>query len=89
MPVVRFTENIQRHVECPEKSVEGRTVGESLAAYFVQRPSARAYVLDEHGRLRSHMALFVDGRHVSDRIGLSDAVNAHSRIDVFQALSGG
>jgi hypothetical protein len=89
MPVVHFTANLQRHVACPAITVEGSTAGESLAAVFDQNPRARGYVLDEHGAVRKHMNVFVDGRQVRDRITLSDPVAPDSEIWVMQALSGG
>ena len=89
MPLVRFTRNIQRHVPCPPREVEGSTVREVLDGYFATEPRARGYVLDEQGALRHHMTLFVDGVHVGDRCMLSDAVAPDGTIDVMQALSGG
>lgn len=89
MATIRFTDNIQRHVACPERSVPGATVRAALDAYFAANARARGYVLDEHGRLRHHMAAFVDGQQVEDRDGLSDAVAPDGTIDIFQALSGG
>jgi molybdopterin synthase sulfur carrier subunit len=89
MPLVRFTENIQRHVPCPERRVAGCTVREALNACFTENPRARAYVLDEHGSLRRHMVVFVDGRQIADRADLSDPVADTGTIDVMQALSGG
>jgi sulfur carrier protein ThiS len=46
-------------------------------------------VLDELGRIRQHMLVFIDGEMVLDREHLTDAVQANSTIDVIQALSGG
>jgi hypothetical protein len=46
-------------------------------------------VLDDQGALRRHVAVFVDGRPVKDREGLTDAVGPDEEIHVFQALSGG
>lgn len=89
MPTVRFTDNIQRHVECPTRIVDGMRVREVLDAYFAITPRARGYVLDEQGRLREHMAVFVDGAQLKDRSGLSDPVAADGVVDVIQALSGG
>jgi sulfur-carrier protein len=89
MPIVRFTNNIQRHVNCPPRDVPGATVREALEQYFAGNDRARGYVLDEQGRLRHHMAAFVDGRQLQDRDRLSDAVTADAVIDVVQALSGG
>jgi sulfur-carrier protein len=89
MPRVAFTMNIQRHVSCPEMDVAGDTVREALDHVFSGNPQARGYVLDEHGAVRPHMAIFVDGRQVRDRTGLSDPVRPDSDIHVMQALSGG
>ena len=89
MATVRFTRNIQRHVECPTREVSGSTLRAVLDQYFLENERARGYVLDEQGRVRQHMVVFVDGEMVRDRERLSDAVGPHSMIDVIQALSGG
>ena len=89
MAKVAFTQNIQRHVACPETEAPGSTVREVLDHVFAGNPRARGYVLDEHGGLRKHMLIFVDGAVIRDRVHLSDAVGAASRIYVFQSLSGG
>lgn len=89
MPTVAFTQNIQRHVECPTMEVEGTTVGEAMDAVFEKIPRARGYVVDERGAVRRHMVIFVDGEGVSDRVHLTDPVKADSEIYVMQALSGG
>jgi hypothetical protein len=89
MPTLRFTQNIQRHVACPPRDVGGTTVREALEQYFAGNEQARSYVFDDQGRLRQHMAAFVDGRQVRDRDHLSDEVTPDAVIDVVQALSGG
>ena len=86
---IAFTPNLQRHIACPPMQAEGDTVRAVLDRAFADRPDLRAYILDEHGRLRKHMNLFVDGRAIADRNGLGDAVGPGSEILVFQALSGG
>ena len=89
MPTVRFTQNIQRHLACPTVEVSGATVRGVLEAYFQLYERARGYVLDDQGRLRHHMAIFIDGGQILDREGLSDPVPANVVIDLVQALSGG
>ncbi|MDC7787903.1 MoaD/ThiS family protein [Rhodoplanes sp. TEM] len=89
MPRVVFTQNIQRHVACPETEVPGRTVREVLEAVFAENPQARGYVLDDQGALRRHMTVFVDGTMVRDRQTLAEPVGPAGTIHVFQALSGG
>jgi sulfur-carrier protein len=89
MAKVVFTQNIQRHVECPETEAGGGSVREVLDNVFAVNPQARSYVLDDQAALRRHMTIFVDGRAVRDRARLSDPVTAGSTVYVFQALSGG
>jgi len=89
MATVRFTRNIQRHVECPTREIAGTTLREILDRYFQENERARGYVLDEQGRIRQHMVVFIDGELVRDRDRLSDTVGPQSMIDVIQALSGG
>ena len=89
MPTVRFTQNIQRHVACPTREVAGATVREVIDTYFLTNERARGYVLDDQGKLRHHMAAFIDGKQVLDRDHLSDPVPAGAVVDLIQALSGG
>jgi molybdopterin synthase sulfur carrier subunit len=89
MASVRFTRNIQRHVECPTLDVPGSTLADVLNAYFATNPRARGYVLEDDGRLRKHMALFINGQQIDDRNTLSDTVPSGAVIDVVQSLSGG
>lgn len=89
MPSVRFTRNIQRHVACPTREVEGTTLREVFDAYFSDNEQARGYVLDDRGKLRKHMAAFIDGRQIDDRDALSDPVDPRAVIDIVQSLSGG
>jgi sulfur-carrier protein len=89
MPSVRFTRNIQRHVDCPTIDVPGATLGEVLNAYFATNERARGYVLEDDGRLRKHMAVFIDGQQIADRDTLSDLVSSDAVVDVVQSLSGG
>jgi len=89
MATVRFTRNIQRHVACPTREVEGTTLREVLDGYFRENQQARGYVLDEQGSIRQHMVVFINGDQARDRDKLSDDVPADAVIDVLQALSGG
>jgi molybdopterin converting factor small subunit len=69
--------------------VPGHTAREALEAAFARYPRLRGYVLDEHGALRKHMVVFVNGRACGDREGLRDPVGDQDEVVVMQALSGG
>jgi molybdopterin synthase sulfur carrier subunit len=89
MPRVVFTSNLQRYVDCPERTVNGTTVRAALEEVFGAQPRVRDYVLDDQGHLRRHVHIFVDGQRVSEGVRLDQPVNKTSEIYVMQALSGG
>lgn len=89
MPTISFTPVLRRFLTAPAAQVEAETVSGALAIVFTAHPALRSYVLDDQGTLRRHVAIYVNGRPVSDRQRLSDLVGARDEIYVFQALSGG
>jgi hypothetical protein len=89
MAVVHFTSHLQSFVNCEPVEVVGETVGDALSAALAGRDQLRTYVLDDQGRLRRHVMIFVDGQMIADRIGLTEAVKSDSEIYIMQALSGG
>jgi molybdopterin converting factor small subunit len=89
MATVEFAKAFRRHVECPDEQVDGDTLGAALDAYFARHPAVRAYVLDDQGRFRKHVTLFVDNEQVDHVRGAATALTPTSTVHVFQALSGG
>lgn len=89
MPTVTFTRALERFLPAPSIEVAGESVATALAAVFADRPVLRGYVLDDQGALRKHVAVYINGQAVVDRVRLADAVGPKDEIYVFQALSGG
>ena len=89
MPRIVFTQNLQRHLACPTAEISGDTVRALLEAVFAMNPRLRSYIVDDQGRLRRHVVVFVDGQLIKDRITLADPVAESSEVAVLQALSGG
>jgi len=89
MPRVVFTPNLGRHLDAPAREAGGSTIREVLDGVFADNPRLRGYVLDDQGRLRKHVAVFVDGQMARDRETLGDPVGESSEVYVMQALSGG
>ena len=52
-------------------------------------PGISNYILDEQGRLRRHVNIFIDGAMIRDRVSLTDRIDEKSEIYIMQALSGG
>lgn len=69
-------------------AIDGTTVGEVFEQLFGEHPNLRGYVVDDHGAIRQHVAVFVDGLAVRDK-ALATPVRAQSEIYIMQALSGG
>jgi len=89
MPTIHLTKHLRRVAPERPVTVEADTLGAALDAYFAVAPAARPYVLDDQGRLRRHVAVFVDGELLTDKTNLALHVGARSEIYVMQALSGG
>ncbi|MFM2119485.1 MAG: hypothetical protein RL722_953 [Pseudomonadota bacterium] len=90
MPLVFFAPHLRHHVDFLPQQVAGDTVAEALEAAFAIAPRLRSYVLDDQGRLRQHVFVFVNGRRVLDREALARTrVDGEDEVQVFQALTGG
>ena len=89
MARIEFTANLHRHLACPVQSAPGDSVRAVLDHVFADHPRLRSYILDDQGRMRRHVAIFVNATRVADRDRLSDSVGPDDEIFVFQALSGG
>jgi molybdopterin synthase sulfur carrier subunit len=69
----------------PEHTVPGATVGELLRALEDAQPGLSGWILDERGRVRRHINVFVNGEY-----GREDTpVAEDDRVDVLPAISGG
>lgn len=86
---VEFTPNLARHLSCVTVQVPGGTLRAVLEHSCKLNPKLRGYLLDDQGRLRRHVTVFIDGVQVKDRNNLNDPVGAESGVFVAQALSGG
>jgi hypothetical protein len=89
MARVHFTTWLRELVPDGPVQARGATVGEALAALWVERPQVRGYVVDEQGRLRKHVCIFADGTRLPHAAALSHRIAPESELYVMQALSGG
>ena len=85
MARVSFTNNLQRHLDCPSVTVRGESVRAILDATFAQNPKLRSYILDDQGALRQHVNIFVNNAAVRDRARLTDPVGESDEIFLFSA----
>jgi molybdopterin converting factor small subunit len=68
-----------------ELEVEGATVGDVLRALEREHPDLEGWVLDEHGRIREHINVFVNRDHGRE----GTAVGEEDRLHILPAISGG
>ena len=90
MPKVRFTPNLKRFYPTLQPTViEAHTVAELLSQVEVLHPGICAYLIDEHGRLREHVNIFIGSELIHDKVKLSDPIGPQDEVYILQALSGG
>lgn len=91
MPRVTYTRHLQTFFPAlkPTEEVAGATVREVIDELEKRHPGFALYVVDETGRLRRHVNVFVGEEPICDREALSDAVAPGAEIYILQALSGG
>jgi molybdopterin synthase sulfur carrier subunit len=91
MPRVNCTRHLQRFFPTLQKTEEvaGATVREVIAELDRRYPGFALYVVDETGRLRRHVNVFVGEEPICDREALSDEVSPGAEMFILQALSGG
>jgi molybdopterin converting factor small subunit len=91
MAEVTFTKHLKRFFPTLKDSeqVGGTTVREVLDDLDKLYPGFSGYVVDELGRLRRHVNIFVRQEPIYDREELSDKVGEADEVFIVQALSGG
>jgi molybdopterin synthase sulfur carrier subunit len=85
MAQIIFTQQLARFLPVPNLETDAATLRAALDGAFAANPRLGAYVLDEQGRLRANVVVFIDGQ----RSELDAPLRSDSRIYVLQALSGG
>ena len=86
MAVVRLRGPLKQFAGgCGDHAVDGATVAELLAGLEAAQPGVRGWILDERGRIRRHINVFVNGEYGSEET----AVGEGDRVDVLPAISGG
>ena len=90
MPKVSFTSALKRFfpnlktIEFDANSLE-ETI-KKLENYY---PGITSYLVDNSGKLRKHVNIFIGENRIKDRENLSDKIKETDHIYFMQALSGG
>ena len=70
-------------------ALEGRTVAETLEALFARHPALRRQLLNESGKLRNFVNLYLNDDDTRDLKGLSTPVKDGDVILIVPAIAGG
>jgi molybdopterin converting factor small subunit len=91
MAQVTLTRHLQRFFPTLKEveEVPGATVRELLDELDRRYPGLAAYIVDETGRVRRHVNVFVREEPIYDRESLADKVAPGDKVHILQALSGG
>ena len=90
MITVEFTSLLKRFFpELAPVKVEANTVFELVQEIDKHFSGLATYLVEEHGGLRKHVNIFVNGKMIKDREKLSDSLSENDKVNIIQALSGG
>ena len=90
MAHVTFTPHLKRFFPTLAAcEIDGATVRAVVFELERRYPGFASYVVDEAGRLRRHVNIFVGEEPIRDRETLGDAVGEGTKVFIVQALSGG
>jgi sulfur carrier protein ThiS len=89
LATIAFTPHLRAVGPTQEESCAGASLAEMLDVLHPRYPRLKAYVLDDQGRLRKHVAIFIDGVMTPRERALNRPLDGSSHVYVFQALSGG
>ncbi|MEM8908250.1 MAG: MoaD/ThiS family protein [Bacteroidota bacterium] len=90
MAIVHFTQALKRfYPQLKPLELEAQTVQDVLKVVEQHYPGINSYLLDDQGRLRKHVNIFVDGSLIKDRETLQDTLGPQGEVYIMQALSGG
>jgi hypothetical protein len=89
MASIAFTPHLRAVGPTRPARYDGATLADVLDAVAADFPLLKGYLLDDQGRLRKHVAIFVDGVRRARESALGLALTEASDVYIFQALSGG
>jgi len=85
MAHVRLRGTLKQMAGNAEHSVSGATVAEVLTELERTQLSLSGWILDERGRIRRHINVFVNGEQSKEDTPVADG----DRVEVLPAISGG
>jgi MoaD family protein len=72
-----------------EIAVEGKTVGEAIAALTELYPDIRPHLFEEEGKLRSFINVYVAGKNIRNAGGVEAVIPDGETLTLVPAIAGG
>jgi sulfur-carrier protein len=72
-----------------EIPVSGNTISETLSDLTRRYPSIKIHIMDDKGRLRRHVNIFVNKENIRTLNGLDTPVKERDKIILMPSISGG
>jgi sulfur-carrier protein len=85
MAIVRLRGQLKAMAGAAEHPLDAATVGELLRALEGACPPLAGWILDERGRIRRHINVFVNGEAGKEQTPVAEC----DHVDVLPAISGG
>lgn len=90
MAKVNFTSALRRfYPELKPFDIQADKVSDVLKYLNKHYPGLTDYLVDEQGRLRQHVNIFIGDKLVKDKVKLQDPLTDDDEVYIMQALSGG
>jgi len=87
---VKFTANLKRFFsDLKPFDFNASSVSEALEVINAKYPGIKDYIVDEQGKLRQHVNIFIGSQLLKDKINLGDKLSPGDELHIIQALSGG
>lgn len=72
-----------------EIALEGKTVGEAIAALAERYPDIRPHLFEEEGKLRSFINVYVGGKNIRNAGGVEATIADGETLTLVPAIAGG
>lgn len=90
MPTISLPSLMKYYVDdLLEVQVTGSTVSQAITDLTTQYPTIRTHIVDNQGKLRRYVNLFVNQENINNLDGLDTSIEESDKIILMPSISGG
>lgn len=86
---LNFAPILERHIRTSTINLAAEDLFQAFNLAFQAYPNLKHYILDDQNRIRQHVAIFINGSLLKDRLDWNRPLANNDEIYIMQALSGG